>query len=81
MEPFEKFTENFQKSWDTHMEAFGPILGPAFMNNFEAKLYLNVKDVINIDGFFYFDSFPLYITIPYIHFPVNLPPYFLAKSV
>ena len=40
MEPFEKFTENFQKSWDTHMEAFGPILGPAFMNNFEAKVHL-----------------------------------------
>ena len=40
MEPFEKFTENFQKSWDTHMEAFGPILGPAFMNNFEAKDHL-----------------------------------------
>ena len=31
------------------------------MNNYEAKLYLNVNDVIELDGFFYFDAYPLYI--------------------
>ena len=36
----DKIIENFQKSWDTHMEAFGPILGPAFMQNFEARVHL-----------------------------------------
>lgn len=40
MECFEKFEDNFQKSWEIHMEAFGPILGPAFMHNFEAKVHL-----------------------------------------
>ncbi len=40
MEYSDKLAENFQKSWDTHMESFGPILGPAFQFNFEARLHL-----------------------------------------
>lgn len=31
---------NFQKSWDTHMQAFGPILEPAFVENYQAKIHL-----------------------------------------
>ena len=30
----------FQKSWNVHMQAFGPILQPAFENNYQAKVHL-----------------------------------------
>ena len=40
MDFYEQFYENFQNSWDTHMAAFGPILAPAFKDNFEAKIHL-----------------------------------------
>ena len=30
----------FQKSWSVHMAAFGPILTPAFRENFQAKVHL-----------------------------------------
>ncbi|MBO4938959.1 MAG: tetratricopeptide repeat protein [Oscillospiraceae bacterium] len=29
-----------RKSWDVHMRAFGPILEPAFANNFQARIHL-----------------------------------------
>ena len=29
-----------QKSWQMHMQAFGPILGPAFPENFQARIHL-----------------------------------------
>ena len=31
------------------------------MNNYEAKLYLNVKDVIELNDYFHFKAYPLYI--------------------
>lgn len=31
---------DFQKSWAVHMQAFGPILGPAFADNYQAKVHL-----------------------------------------
>ena len=40
MDPFEKLSENFQRSWDTHMQFFGPILASAFKDNFEARMRL-----------------------------------------
>ncbi len=30
----------FQKSWQVHMQAFGPILGPAFPTDYQAKVHL-----------------------------------------
>ena len=29
-----------QKSWHTHMQAFGPILEPAFIDNYKARVDL-----------------------------------------
>lgn len=34
------FTEQFQKSWTVHMGAFGPILGPAFPEDYQARVHL-----------------------------------------
>ena len=34
------FRNDFQKSWQTHMAAFGPILKPAFEGNYQAKIHL-----------------------------------------
>lgn len=31
---------DFQKSWNTHMQAFGPILEPAFVDDYQAKVHL-----------------------------------------
>lgn len=31
---------SFQKSWTTHMQAFGPILQPAFVDDYQAKTHL-----------------------------------------
>ena len=31
------------------------------MNNYEAKLYINVKDIIEIEKLFYFKAYPFYI--------------------
>ncbi len=33
-------SDTIQKSWKAHMQAFGPILEPAFVNNYRAKLKL-----------------------------------------
>ena len=30
----------FQKSWQVHMNAFGPILEPAFKENYQARVHL-----------------------------------------
>ena len=30
----------FQKSWQVHTQAFGPILEPAFVDNFTARVHL-----------------------------------------
>ena len=40
MDFYEKFYKNFQNSWDNHMASFGPILAPACIDNFEAKIHL-----------------------------------------
>ena len=29
-----------QKSWQTHMQAFGPILEPTFVNDYQSKIHL-----------------------------------------
>ncbi len=34
------FNPQFQKSWATHQKAFGPILKPAFQDNYQAKVHL-----------------------------------------
>ena len=31
------------------------------MNNFEAKLYINVKDIIEIENLFHFKAYPFYL--------------------
>ena len=31
------------------------------VNNFEAKLYINVKDIIEIENLFHFKAYPFYI--------------------
>lgn len=33
-------SDAFQKSWQVHMAAFGPILEPAFQDNYQAKVHL-----------------------------------------
>jgi tetratricopeptide (TPR) repeat protein len=33
-------SDSFQKSWAVHMQAFGPILEPAFVENYQAKVHL-----------------------------------------
>ena len=36
---------SFQKNWQIHMQAFGPILEPAFSENFQdLKKYLNTTN-------------------------------------
>ena len=30
----------FQQSWQVHYQAFGPILEPAFVENYQAKIHL-----------------------------------------
>ena len=34
------FRNDFQKSWQVHMQAFGPILKPAFEGNYQAKIHM-----------------------------------------
>lgn len=34
------FGKDFQKSWAVHMQAFGPILEPAFAENYQARVHL-----------------------------------------
>ena len=34
------FSDQFQKSWQVHKKAFGPILEPAFSENYQAKVHL-----------------------------------------
>ena len=34
------FRNDFQKSWQAHMAAFGPILKPAFEGNYQAKIHM-----------------------------------------
>ena len=34
------FNPQFQQSWQVHMKAFGPILEPAFRENYQAKVHL-----------------------------------------
>ena len=34
------YSATFQKSWMIHMQAFGPILAPAFEDNYQAKVHL-----------------------------------------
>ena len=33
-------SNDFQKSWSVHLQAFGPILEPAFVNNYQARIHL-----------------------------------------
>ena len=34
------FSEDFQKSWGVHMQAFGPILEPAFAEDYQTRIHL-----------------------------------------
>ena len=47
-------SQEFQKSWDAHMQAFGPILEPAFAEDYQTRVHLtaalNIISNRNING-------------------------------